>query len=183
MQITVTGRKIEVTDALKDHAREKLEKVQKLFDFPLDVHIVLSVEKYRHEAEITINANGNVIRGKEETEDMYQSLDKVITKIERQLKRHKEKTWSIKRKTENKWTGVKTNIIDRESIVHENDEEPRIIKTKNFAVKPMSVKEAIMQIDMQGDDYMVFVNSSNSEVNVIYKRKDGNYEVVEPFYE
>lgn len=181
MQITVTGRKIEVTDALKSHAEEKLSKIQKIFDHPLDVNIVLSVEKYRHEAEVTINANGIVIRSKEETGDMYQSLDKVIGKIERQLKRYKEKAWGNKRH-ETKWTGVKTNVIDRESIDLEND-DPKVIKTKNFAMKPMSVREAIMQIELAGSDFLVFVNSGSNEVNVVYKRKDGNYEITEPFFE
>ena len=105
----------------------------------------------------------------------------MITKIERQLRKQKEKIISTKRQ-DTKWTGVKANVIDRESFLDEN-EEPRIIKTKNFAVKPMSLKEAVMQMDLSGNDFLVFVNSANSEVNVVYKRKDGNYDLVEPFFE
>lgn len=181
MQINITGRKIEVTEALKNHIEEKLSRIKKVYDYPFDVHIVLSVEKYRHEAEVTISANGVFVHSKEETGDMYQSIDKVITKIERQLRKQKEKIISTKRH-DTKWTGVKANVIDRESFLDEN-EEPRIIKTKNFAVKPMSLKEAVMQMDLSRNDFLVFVNSANNEVNVVYKRKDGNYDLVEPFFE
>jgi len=180
MQIKLTGRKIEVTQALKDYAEERASKIKKIFDLPFDVHLVLSVEKYRHQAEISINANGIFIHSKEETGDMYQSIDKVIDKVGRQLKRYKEKMRTVKNRQENKWTGMKTNTIDRESIFQEG-EEPKIMKTKDLDVKPMSLKEAIMQIDLIGNDSLIFVNSSSNEVNVVYKRKDGNYDLIEPF--
>lgn len=180
MQIALTGRKIEVTQALKNFAEEKVSKIKKIYDYPFDVHMVLSVEKYRHQAEVSINANGIFIHSKEETGNMYQSIDKVIGKVERQLKKYKEKIRAVKNRQENKWTGVKANTIDRDSIFQEG-EKPKIMKTKDFDVKPMSLKEAIMQIDLIGSDSLVFVNSSNNEVNVVYRRKDGNYDLIEPF--
>jgi putative sigma-54 modulation protein len=186
MQVTVTGRNIEMTDALKKYAEEKVQRVRKYLNTALDAHIILAVEKFRQKAEVTINANGLKIHGEEETEDMYSSIDRVMDKIERQVRKHKERIWALKSKQHEKDVNIKLNVIARESI----EEYPlqtsegggfthKIIKTMNFAYKPMSIEEAAMQMDLLGYDFLMFRNSTNDKISVVYKRKDDNYGLIE----
>lgn len=180
MQVTVTGRNIEMTEALKKYAEEKVQKVKKYLHTSIDAHIILAVEKFRQKAEVTINANGVKIHGEEETEDMYSSIDKVMDKIERQVRKHKERIWALKSKQHERDVNIKMNVIAKESLEESADSLHRIIKTQNFPYKPMSVEEAAMQMDLLGYEFLVFRNSTNEKVNVIYKRKDGNFGLIEP---
>ncbi|MBI5183668.1 MAG: ribosome-associated translation inhibitor RaiA, partial [Nitrospinae bacterium] len=116
MQVTVTGRRIEITDALRNHAEEKVLRLKRYQDRSIDAHIVLSVEKYRHTAEVTINFDGTIIHGKEETEDMYSSIDRAVDKIERQMKSHKKRIIALKNKRE-------AEIGEREGNIEGNIEE------------------------------------------------------------
>ncbi len=188
MQVTVTGRKIEMTDALRNYAEEKiLKKVKKHMDRTIDAHIVLSVEKYRHIAEVTINVNGTIIHGKEETEDMYSSIDSAVDKIERQMKRHKERIVALKSKREaglcEKKEGIKkttaNNSVNKE-VQKYGIERPLIIKKKRLEAESMSVEEAVKQMDILNSNFFVFTNSKNDKVNVLYQIKDGNYGLIEP---
>ncbi|MBI3600776.1 MAG: ribosome-associated translation inhibitor RaiA [Nitrospinae bacterium] len=180
MQITVTGRNIEMTDALKKYAEEKVQRVKKYIHTTIDAHVILAVEKFRQKAEVTINVNGFKIYGEEETEDMYSSIDKVMDKIERQVRKHKERIWAVKSKQHEKDVNIRMNVIARESIEEPSDTPHRIIKTRNFAYKPMPTEEAAMQMDLLGYEFLIFRNSMNDKINVIYKRKDGNYGLIEP---
>ncbi len=178
MQITTTFRHMESSEALKTYAQEKLEKVQKYIDEPIVVQVFLTVEKIRHIAEITITAKGITIKASEETNDMYAALDAVVDKIERQLRRYKERIKEHKPGNEIDERRVKKSILTAESI--EQRQEPVIVRSKTFSIKPMSVDEAVMQMDLLHKEFLVFTDSTTEEINVIYRRKDGNYGLIEP---
>ncbi|NLY74287.1 MAG: ribosome-associated translation inhibitor RaiA [Firmicutes bacterium] len=173
MLVTVTGKNVEVTDALKEYAEKKVAKIGKFFEkSPLGAKVTLSTERSRHIVDITIQVDGLLLRGEEKTGDMYSSIDGAIDKIERQIHKFKTKI-NRKLREENK-------IIVASPPQTEEAAAPVIKRTKRFAVKPMSVEEAVMQMDLLGHDFYVFSNSDTEEVNVVYRRKDGNYGLIEP---
>jgi putative sigma-54 modulation protein len=177
MQITVTGRHFEITDALRQRIENKIHKLDRYLDGITDVHVILSVEKHRHIAEIILQANGNSIRSLEETHDMYLAVDTVIDKVERQIRRQKRK--GTDRKT--RFIAKEPEMVADEGIVGEAvKEQPRVIRSKRFAMKPMSVDEATMQMGLSDDDFLAFLNSETDQMNVMYKRRDGNYGLIEP---
>lgn len=173
MKVTVNGKNIEVTDALRDYAEKKVAKVAKFFEkSPIGAQISLRTERGFHIVEITVQVDGLLLRGEEKTGDMYASIDGAIDKIERQV--HKFKT-RINRKFREE------NRVVLEEVPSQKEQlEPQIKRTKRFAIKPMSVEEAVMQMDLLGHDFFVFSNSDSDEVNVVYRRKDGNYGLIEP---
>ncbi len=179
MQITVTFRHMEPSDALKSYAEEKLERVKKYIDEPVVVQVFLTVEKIRHMAEVTINAKGITIKAAEETNDMYASIDAVSDKIERQLRRFKERIKAHKPAADVRERQVQKSIVEAQSI-EEGSKEPVIIKTKSFSMKPMSVEEAVMQMELLHKDFLVYTESSTETINVVYRRKDGNYGLIAP---
>lgn len=181
MEITVTGRKIEMTDALRNRVEEKIKGIQKFLDGVKEVHIVLSVEKYRHFAEVILNANGYVIHCKEETEDMYSSIDRVIEKLLKQLKKHKDKITNLKNKKrlgEENVISFRKDILSYEKKTMESV-SPEIIKSKKLDAKPMFIEEASMQIRSTKSNFLVFRNASNGRVNVLYIRNDGNLGLID----
>lgn len=179
MQITVTFRHMEPSEALKSYADEKLERVKKYIDEPIAVQVFLTVEKIRHMAEVTINAKGITIKAAEETNDMYASIDAVSDKIERQLRRFKERIKAHKPAADVRERQVQKSIVEAQSI-EETSKEPVIIKTKSFSMKPMSVEEAVMQMELLHKDFLVYTESSTETINVVYRRKDGNYGLISP---
>lgn len=178
MQITTTFRHMESSEPLKTYAQEKIEKVQRYIDEPIVVQVFLTVEKIRHLAEITITARGITIKASEETNDMYAAIDAVTDKIERQLRRYKERIKEHKPGNENTARRIKKTVLSAESV--EPRQEPVIIKSNTFSIKPMSVDEAVMQMDLLHKDFLVFTDSTTEDINVIYRRKDGNYGLIEP---
>lgn len=182
MQITVTARNMEITNALKDYVEARVGKLTKYSDSPIEAHVILSTEKYRHLAEINLLGRKMDIHGEEETADMYLSVDRVVEKVERQLRRHKERGIALKGRQRAK----ELNNQQRRFAAGEGAEQvirPFIVKTHRFPSKPMSVDEAVMQMDALGKEFFVFNNSETDDVNVIYKRKDGNFGLIEPAYE
>lgn len=175
MHTTVTFRHMEPSDALRTYTTEKIERVGKYLGEPIEVHWVLSVEKFRHIAGVTINANGITIKGEDETQDMYSSIDKVMDKIEVQVKRYKERIKGHKPGLSS--LGARLNILSPEGLGEGS--EPRVIKTENLFIKPMTMEDAIMQMDLMGNDFLVFTNSTSNSINVLYKQKDGNYGLIE----
>ena len=171
MDIAVTFRHMEPADSLRTYAEEKISKIQKYLDSPSEAHIVLTVEKFRHLADVTLSLDGTTIKGVEETEDMYSAIDQVMDKIEKQVKRYRSKLRD--RRTENR-KGEET-----EDAAVLSPEEP-IIETEKLVAKPMDPEEAAMQLDMSQQDFLVFRNSRTLEINVIYKRRDGNLGLIEP---
>lgn len=173
MRITINGKNIVVTDALKEKINKKLSKFEKFFGENSEAHATLSVEKGRHIFEVTISFNGMFLRGEEATDDMYMSIDNVVEKLERQVRKQKTK---LERKMKDYNLRFDTLF---ENIPDTDDEELKIVRTKKFTIKPMPAEEAAMQMDLLGHNFFVFSNSETDEVNVIYKRKDGNYGLIE----
>lgn len=178
MEVTVTFRHMEPTDALRDYAIEKMAKLTKYVDKMTEGNVVLSLEKHRHIAEVTINANRITINGREETNDMHSAIDLVMDKIERQVKKYKDKIRNHKPSLHQQIVNARINVLSSESI--EKNEVPRVIKTEMLSIKPMSIDEAVMQMDLLNNEFFIFSNASNQKVSVIYRRKDGDYGLGEP---
>jgi putative sigma-54 modulation protein len=168
---------MEPSDALKSYAEDKLARVAKYIDEPIAAQVYLTVEKIRHSAEVTITAKGITIKASEETSDMYAAVDLVTDKIERQLKRYKERLKGHK-PSETPGTPIRKSVVEAEGI--EVSTEPVIIRSKTFSIKPMSVEEAIMQMDLMHKEFFVYTDSSTESINVVYRRKDGNYGLIQP---
>ena len=180
MEINVTFRHIEPTAELRSYVEGKIHKIKKYFDSPVEAHIVLGVEKFRHIADVTLSIDGNKIKAVEQTADMYSSVDKVIDKIEQQLRR------MLSRKREYKGEHIK-GTEDEDLLSGEGDtqdtmaeSEPRIIITEKVDTKPMDVDDAAMQMELSKRNFFVFFDSKSNSINVIYKRKDGNLGLIEP---
>lgn len=178
MHVSITFRHMESSGSIGDYAKKKMEKLEKYLIEPIEIHFVLSVEKIRHIAEVTINANGVTIKGEESTGDMYSAIDLVIDKIGRQVKKHKEKLKSHKGNPNLLLSTVGAELLPAE----EKDDSipPRVVKTENLHIKPMSVDEAVMQMDLLDNSFLVFTNSKSESLNVLYRRKDGDYGLIVP---
>jgi putative sigma-54 modulation protein len=180
MQIAVTFKHMEVSQPVRSYVEEKLARIKKYIEEPIDALVVLSVEKkIRHSAEMTVVAKGITIKGSEETNDMYAAIDAVVDKMERQLKRYKEKLKNHKPTTGGRERQVQKTVLAAESI-DEGQGEPVIIQTRSFPVKPMAVEEAVMQMDLLNKEFLVFTDAATEEINVVYRRKDGNYGLIVP---
>ena len=188
MQVSVTFRHMDPTQALKEFAAEKVAKIQKYVHAPADAHVVLSVEKYMHKADITIKAHGMLMRGKEKSEDMYASIDRAMSKSERQVKRYKDRLAKHQAK-QGQDAKVKLNILEAArggsyqgplpTDDGGNTLPPEITEAKEVEARRMSVDEAIMQMDLLHNDFLVFVNDRTASVNVLYRRPEGNFGLIE----
>ena len=178
MQINLTFRNIEPAASLREYAEGKVARVKKYVEEPVEAHVVLRVEKFRHIVEVSIDANGLRINGTEETDDMYSAIDMVVDKIEAQVRKYREKLRRRKPADGVKHLPVSMNILA--SGDWEENREPQVIKTEQFYAKPMDVDEAIMQLDLSESEFLVFTNSRTHRLNVLYRRQDGNYGLIEP---
>ena len=159
MDITVTFRHTEHSDALEAYAKEKVGRLTKYFESILDAHVILFVEKNRHTAEVTMNVSGITINGQETKEDMYAAIDLVVEKLERQIKKHKDRI------TRKRPAHKLPNRMAKSSVISSSDEVveaegPKIIKVEDYTVKPMTLEEAAMQIDLLHNDFLVFTNAA-----------------------
>ena len=172
MRISITGKNIEVSDYLRDLAMKKMAKLDRYFPADTVAQVTMAVEKNRHIVEVTIPYAGGIIRGEEVTGDMYASIDNVIAKVERQIVRHRTKLEK----------NLKAEAFDEPipEFEEEEDEGPRVVKVKRFSIKPMSEEEAILQMELVGHSFFVFMNAETNDINVLYKRKDGNLGLIEP---
>lgn len=179
MQIQVTFRHVESSEAVKEYAREKVGKIQKYLDGPIGVSITLGVEKHRHEADVIVTASGLKIHGRETTGDFFSAIDLVMDKLEKQVKRYREKLKNVHRRDRNLLMEqpFKVDVLEAESL---SEESPQIIMSKRLTAKPMDADEAAMQLDLSQDDFLVFLNHRTEALNVIYRRADGNFGLIEP---
>ena len=175
MQTSVTFKNLDSSDTLKSYVEEKLDRFDRLLDNPAEANVVLSVEKFRHMAEINIIGDRMSINGKEETIDMYSAIDMVLDKLEKQIKKSKQKIRERRGSTKTRNRGT----LKEETGMPEEELELRV-KVKNIEYKPMHVEEAVLQLDLLNDNFLVFTNASSDQVNVIYKRKDGHYGLIQP---
>jgi putative sigma-54 modulation protein len=175
MQVNVIGRHIEVTDALKQYATEKFSRLDKYLPKTVQAVITLAVvKKVHHIAEAVIKSNGVLIQASEETEEMYSAIDLLVEKIERRVRKYKEKLVDHKHHT------AKPGAPSGTPGSRPEDRIPQIIKTKRFDLKPMQPEEAVMQMELLDKDFFIFSNIGSGQVNVIYRRKDGNVGLIEP---
>jgi len=170
---------MEQSDSLKSYAEEKLDRVTKYIDEPISAQVFFTVEKkIRHIVEIVVIAKGISTKASESTNDMYAAIDAVIDKIERQLKRYKEKIKAHKPSGEEHGRKISKKIFEAESI--DSESGTVVIRTRTETAKPMSVDEAVMQMDLLHKDFIVFTDAGSNEINVLYRRKDGNFGLIEP---
>ena len=174
MNFIISGRNIDITPGLRQAVEQKLGKLEKYFTPETDIIVTLSVEKERQKIEVTIPVKGNIIRSEQESDDMYVSIDLVEEVIERQLRKYKNKLVAKNQEGNN---FSKTLFETEESI---EDGEVKIVRTKRFGIKPMYPEDACVQMELLGHNFFVFFNAENEEVNVVYKRKDGSYGLIEP---
>jgi putative sigma-54 modulation protein len=175
MKYTVSGKNIDVTAGLKDAVVEKLSKLERYFAPDTEVNVTLSVEKERQRIEVTIPIKGTIIRAEQVSSDMYASIDLVEAILERQLRRYKNKLVDQKQSA----TALSQMFIEEETGA---EDEIQIVRSKKFAIKPMDVEEACVQMELLGHDFFVFRNADTDEVNVVYKRKGNTYGLIEPEY-
>ena len=176
MRIIISGKKMDVSDYLRQLVEKKANKLNRYFNDETDVFVTLSIEKSRHIAEITVPFDGVVLRTQESSGDMYASIDAALKKLERMIRKHRTKL--EKRLHENAFESAEP--LFGEDVDDFGETEARIVRVKKFPMKPMSVEEAQMQIELVGHSFFVFMNSATNEVNVLYKRMDGDYGLIEP---
>lgn len=169
MQVAVRGRNIEITNALRDYVEKKIGKIEKYIDQPISAQVNMYVERGRHIVEVTAALNGLILRGEEATDDMYASIDLVSDKLEKQVSKYKARF----KKQRGKENGAADVELPAES-------EGRVVKTKRFPVKPLTLDDAIVHMNLVSHDFFVFMNADTDRVNVVYRRKDGNYGLLEP---
>ena len=175
MRFTITGRNIDVTDGLRSAVEEKIGKLERYFKPDTEVLVTLSVEKDRQKIEVTIPVKGNIIRSEQVSSDMYVSIDLVEEIIERQLKKYKTKLVDAKQSGGS--ASFSQAYMDEE---YDDPDEIKIVRTKRFGIKSMDPEEACVQMELLGHSFYVFRNSETDEVNVVYKRKNDTYGLIEP---
>lgn len=174
---TIRGKNIEITPSLREYVEKRVGKVTRYFENVGDISVLLTVSKGRHIVEVTVPVQGGILlRGEEATMDMYTSIDLVVEKLERQI--HKQKTKLSRRFREG---GLKSEAFKDATITAPRDEgsEYTIVRTKKFDVRPMDVQEAIMQMNLLNHSFFVYRDAETEDVNVVYKRDDGNYGLIE----
>ena len=173
MRYKISGKNIEVTPGLKDAVQEKIGKLERYFNQDTEANITLSVEKGRQKIEVTIPVKGHIIRAEQESSDMYVSIDLVEEIIERQLKKYKTKL------IDKKQSALSFSEAFLQEEMEAPDEEIKIMKVKRFGMKPMDPEEACIQMELLGHAFYVFLNADTDEVNVVYKRKNNTYGLIE----
>jgi putative sigma-54 modulation protein len=177
MQVNITFRHLDSTEALKSHARDKVQHIQRYIDRPTEAHVVLYVENLEHKADINLKAGPFLLRGHAKSNDMYASIDAAAEKIERQLKKHKEKLNN--HKTVERANGQRAVDVTHE--VFEVAEAPsrRVVKSETFQAKTMSLDEAVLQLELLNSQFFVFQNAKDHAINIVYRREDGKVGLIE----
>ena len=178
MRLQVKGRNLEVSDQIRQYAEDKLAKLDRLVKDPTRVELELAVEKNpsipdNHVAEATVWTKGPVLRARETSGDMKASIDQLVDKLERQVKRYRDKRRPRKHDRP-------AGATPEPAALELPEEGPAIVKTKQFAIKPMTPDEAVLQLELVGHDFFVFRNAESDETNVVYRRRDGDYGLIEP---
>ena len=178
MRYTISGKNINITPGLKDAVESKLGKLERYFSPDTEVQVTLSVEKGRQKIEVTIPVKGSIIRAEQDSSDMYVSVDLVEEIIERQLRKYKTKLIAKQQGGHD----FRQEFIESDTSAAESD-EIEIVRTKRFGIKPMFPEDACIQMELLGHNFYVFSNAETDEVNVVYKRKNGTYGLIEPEFQ
>jgi putative sigma-54 modulation protein len=184
-EIKVTGRHVAVTEPIVDYARKKVESLH--LDYPriIDAQVILDVEKYRHIAEVVLHCSNHItIDASAETSDLYASIDEAVAKIAQQMRKHKTKIMRQHRPRRAQIRHLEAQILEDETAEEaENGAEPLVVQMEKYPVKPMFVDEAVLQLQMNtAQQFVVFLNAKSEKVNVLYRRKQGNFGVIEPAF-
>jgi putative sigma-54 modulation protein len=185
MHLDITGRHIEITPALRKFAEDKLMKLDRLLEGPVEVHVVLEIEKHRHTAEVQVKSRTAFLSGKQETGDLYASINEVADKLERQALKHKEKIQDHKHRKGPRDPEIAAVIEANANPAPTtgttpSQRTPRIVRTRRHKAKPLSPEDAALELDATGEDLLVFRNAETDRFNVVYRQKDGNIGLVEP---
>ena len=172
MLINVKGKNIDITPALKAYSEKKLQRLQKYFNHIQLMEVTQSLQRNWHVVEVLVEGDGILLRAEERATDMYEAIDLVSKKLEEQMRRYKERLVRKHR------TAAEEPLPEEEAV--EESEEPRIVRIKRFPIKPMAPEEAAQQMELLNHSFFVFLNAETQQVNVIYKRRDGNYGLIEP---
>jgi putative sigma-54 modulation protein len=186
MQVSIKGKDVDVTPAMREYAEKKLQKLTKYFSEIKEARVVQTVQKNTHVIEVLLEGDGILLRGEERSESMYTSIDMVVEKLEQRVKKFKGKLYgrSHERGPKEKEALREKTVTEaqtpEEGLADGEEYEPVIERTKRFAVKPMAPEEAARQMELLHHDFFVFVNSESSQVSVVYRRKRGGYGLLEP---
>ena len=175
MELTVRGKNLEITDALHSYVEKHTGKIQRYFDKPIKINVLLRISNMTKTCEVTVFVDGIILRGVEKSDDMYKSIDLVFDKVERQI--HKYKTRLTKRFKERN-TLSHQFVMEKESAPAP-DTEFEIVKTKHFNISPMSPEEAVLQMNLLGHSFFMFFNSETEAMAVVYRRDDGKYGLID----
>ena len=181
MMYNIRGENIEVTPAIREHVEKKLSKLERYFDEEInaDVHVNLKVYNNKQKIEVTIPMTHLVLRAEEVHDDLYAAADLVVDKLERQIRKHKTKVnRKIREREPAKY--VFASNVESSVAVQDEEEDLELVRNKRFDLKPMDSEEAILQMNMLGHNFFVFTNADTNATNVVYRRKDGRYGLIEP---
>jgi putative sigma-54 modulation protein len=173
MQISVTFRQIEPSEALKNYVTDRLNKFKRYLDGPVDAHVVLGLEKFRHLADVTIDNNGRIIKGKEENTDMYAAIDLVMDKIDMQLKKVRDKLRSAKADRTKPTVAIAAEVEETAPALP-------AMRRKRVEVPALQLTDAVELMQTGNEDLLVFTNVANGGLHILYRRQDGNFVLVEP---
>lgn len=181
MKFNIRGENIEVTPALREYVEQKVGKLDRYFDEGLDANVNVNLKVYnnKQKIEVTIPMTQLTLRAEEGHDDLYAAIDLVTDKLERQIRKHKTKA-NRKFRDSGSPKFMFTNGIEARPAFEEEDEEVEVVRTKRFNLKPMDSEEAILQMNMLGHNFFVYTNSVTNSTNVVYKRRDGKYGIIEP---
>ncbi len=185
MEVSIAGRHLEITDAMRDHVQHGMEKLGRHFDRAIDADVILTIEKHRQIAEINVHANGLRVNAKESSVDLYQSFDAALSKVDRQVTRYKERIMRHKPRTAREERSFEHHVIGfgapgEPPAEQTSATDHHVIHRETLNMKPMSVEEAALQLDLTDEKFFVFTNAETERVNVIYPRGDGTYGLIEP---
>jgi putative sigma-54 modulation protein len=177
MQLIITGKNMEVSEPLKKYVEAKLGKLARYLPTIDEVHVELSVEKVksnlqRQVVQVTMRSNGTILRAEERSADMLAAVDSVRDKLQRQMERYRERPLRLRKRAR--------AAVAEVPAAPEEEPSPRIVRTKRFSVTPMADEEAIEQMELLGHDFFIFYNPTTASMNVVYRRKDGNYGLLQP---
>jgi putative sigma-54 modulation protein len=179
--VKVTGRHLQVTDAINDYVTKKIESLH--LDYPkiIDAHVILEVAKYRHSAEVILVCSNHItIEACEETNDMYAAIDQVCDKVARQMRKYKTRLMRKHRPRKDVVEHLAEHVLNPEPVEEDEHHVHPVVRTESYQVKPMFVDEAVLQLEMSHRQFLVFRNARSSRMNVLYRRKTGDFGLIEP---
>lgn len=181
MQVSYQARNTTITSSFRQHAQPRIARLSRFFDRISEVRIVVSQQRHWITVEITVDADSALIRGEDRSEEALSSFDKALARVERQLHKYKEKLHRRGRQSRPQPAGAEETASAEAALTTSPDEgDIKIVRTKTHALKPMSPEEAVLQMELLGHDFFVFVNGRTEQVGVVYRRRDGDFGLIEP---